>query len=999
MARQNLLIVDGDARNRRVLEVSLRKAGFSVTAAESVAKALEFLDLAEPDLIISDTRLPGGDGFDLCVAIKENPRWQAIPFVFLTSQKSIEDKVRGLELGVEDYLTKPIYIKEITTRVRMLLQRKQRERLEKKDTRTKFSGHLADMAVVDLIQTIEISRKSGVIHFETELGDATVYFRDGQLIDGEMGWRQGEPAIYRLLGLSDGSFEVEFKTINRGQVIQESTQGLLMEGMRRVDEWTRLLEQLPPLDCVLAVDSGMYAEREDELRDKALLRRFDGKRTILEVIDDSGLDDLEALSDISQFYFEGLLTPSLDGTEEQPEAQTGATRVTLDEWEAKPVAAPYSAPESSTPHNSPSDGPPSPPPESAVPPPPSYPAPFPQVDGPAEAGEDGLVAGIPEDSGPTPAFGATLVPLSEPAAHAPTPAPDSQPPPASDAKADPLVESLQNKLDEIESGTQDATAVTDPYEGGRSEPLPRPPVDLSVPHAVRVPAEPVQESNPDWSSHTTQKIGARDGDVRPPMGVLRASASGLLARDKVQDAINAATEDSTRLATPAVTEPPDEPSSGPPSDPDGNTLTPEDTVPPIHATPALSRTPESPAVAPGPEPTGTEPSSAPGHPGLDGPEPPPVQPLPAAAVPPASSPSADGTLSASGSVTPPAAPRPILTPEVPQPAPTRSDLDAIAQEDEDDSVAVSNMRPAEESLSADVVSVTAARFDAPQVDEEDGNDDSAQALVVTHHGRSPYGIAAAAVILLGGLAWAWGTLRVQDPSLSSAAMPASGAPAPARPMKNEAPTPPAPDRASTPSVQDGSSEIDPGGTGATKADLDPANAPETAPDATVPALPSKSEPSQDPKPDPIAEAPRAPASDPNSSDPLGAGANSPEAQQRVQAAERAYKTGDIREARRLLDVALQTSPDHARGLVLRATLQIDDGKLVEALASAEAAAKSDPRLADAHLAIGVILQEQKEPARALAAYRRYLELAPDGLYADSIRRQSARLARQIDTGN
>ena len=63
-----------------------------------------------------------------------------------------------------------------------------------------------------------------------------------------------------------------------------------------------------------------------------------------------------------------------------------------------------------------------------------------------------------------------------------------------------------------------------------------------------------------------------------------------------------------------------------------------------------------------------------------------------------------------------------------------------------------------------------------------------------------------------------------------------------------------------------------------------------------------------------------------------------------------------------------------------------------------ASAQSDPLLADAHLAIGVILQEQDNTAGALAAYKRYLELAPDGLYADSIRRQSVRLASAADAG-
>jgi DNA-binding response OmpR family regulator len=411
MARQNLLIVDGDARNRRVLEVSLRKAGFSITPAESSEEALEFLQHAEPDLIISDTRLPGRDGFDFCMDVKGNQRWKLIPFIFLTSEKSIEDKVRGLELGVEDYLTKPIYIKEITTRVTMLLQRKQHERLEKKDAaRTKFSGQLADMAVVDLVQTIEISRKTGTISLTTELGEATVWFREGAIIDAEMGRLQGEPAIYRLLGLSDGHFDVEFKPVNRHQVIHESTQAILMEGMRRVDEWGRLMEQLPPLDSLLAPDPEQLADRRTDLTKEqlAILHHFDGRRTIIEVVDESGQDDIEALTQISTFFFEGLLTPfegpSEDERVEPPPA--AAVALGLEEWNSpsralrrEPVGPAPGVTDRAL---------------DALPPPPNFPAPFPQLRADEEEHEDAVLEpGIPEDSAPHPAFGSRLVPLDD----------------------------------------------------------------------------------------------------------------------------------------------------------------------------------------------------------------------------------------------------------------------------------------------------------------------------------------------------------------------------------------------------------------------------------------------------------------------------------------------------------------------------------------------------------------------------------------------------------
>jgi DNA-binding response OmpR family regulator len=408
MARQNLLIVDGDARTRRVLEVSLRKAGYSITVTDTMAQALQFLELTDPELIISDTRLPDGDGFEFCRLVKSHSRWGQIPFIFLTSATELEEKVRGLELGVDDYLTKPIYVKEVTVRVKMLLQRKQQERIGKKDARTKFSGQLADMAIVDLLQTIEISRKSGTIEFETDLGQATVWFRDGRVIDAQMGRLQAEAVIYRLLGLSDGAFEVEFKAINRIAAIEDSTQSLLMEGMRRVDEWGRLLEGLPPLDHVLTVDTrqAMREAMDLPLKQVGLLRRFNGKRTIIQVIDDSGLDDLQALELISQMYFEGVLT---EQHESEVEDTSGEYERELEEWNLHHATSRAIQPVSAVAANL-AQG------ESAndLPPLPSFPQPFPGASGSMEH-DDVLVGGIPDESGSGPADSPDAATTSYPA--------------------------------------------------------------------------------------------------------------------------------------------------------------------------------------------------------------------------------------------------------------------------------------------------------------------------------------------------------------------------------------------------------------------------------------------------------------------------------------------------------------------------------------------------------------------------------------------------------
>jgi CheY-like chemotaxis protein len=338
LAKQSLLLVDGDTKSLRVLEVSLKKAGFNVTTAVNGVDALEKVDTAAPDLIISDTRMAELDGFEFCKRLKQNPALAQIPFIFLTSEKSVEDKIHGLELGVEDYLTKPIYIKEILTRVKILLQKRERERIEeRKESKTRFAGTLQDMAVVDLIQTVEISRKTGVIHFRSPEGrEANVYFRGGKVIDAEMGRLQGEDAIYRLLLWSDGEFEVEFKNIRRKDVIELSSQGLLMEGMRRVDEWGRMLEQLPPLETVFEVDYRELAERLTEIPDEinGILRLFDGRRNLMAVVDDCEFSDLEALNVVSKLYFEGLIYDISQG-ERKPHDQPVAEPAELEGWLAQ----------------------------------------------------------------------------------------------------------------------------------------------------------------------------------------------------------------------------------------------------------------------------------------------------------------------------------------------------------------------------------------------------------------------------------------------------------------------------------------------------------------------------------------------------------------------------------------------------------------------------------------------------------------------------------------
>lgn len=362
MAKPQLLLVDADPRSVRVLEVSLKNEGFSVTTASDGADALEKLQFAVPDLILSDTRLPRVNGFELVSTLKENPELAAIPVVFLTSDKSIEDKVRGLELGVEDYLTKPIFVRELITRVNILLARKTQQRIATGHVaaRTRFSGSLEDMGVVDLLQTVEVSRKSGIAKVTNGQRQATIYFREGRVVDAEHGQLRGEEAVYRALIWNSGRFEVEFTSIDNEEIITTSTQGLLMEGMRRIDEWGRLAEQLPSTTAVFDVDHEGLLERLTEIPDElnAILRLIDGTRSLMVIIDESPFDDLSTLSVISKLYFEGLLTLVADTTDSVvPDGNRASLRTTVNPDETAPWSGRGGARSSVRPSAPPMDSP------------------------------------------------------------------------------------------------------------------------------------------------------------------------------------------------------------------------------------------------------------------------------------------------------------------------------------------------------------------------------------------------------------------------------------------------------------------------------------------------------------------------------------------------------------------------------------------------------------------------------------------------------------------
>jgi DNA-binding response OmpR family regulator len=118
-----LLIVEDDEDIAHLLAHSVRRAGFEAAVMLSGAGVLPRVRESPPDLLLLDVMLPGIDGRDICRALRADPQLQAIPVILITARAEEAERVDGLELGADDYITKPFSPREVVARVRAVLRR------------------------------------------------------------------------------------------------------------------------------------------------------------------------------------------------------------------------------------------------------------------------------------------------------------------------------------------------------------------------------------------------------------------------------------------------------------------------------------------------------------------------------------------------------------------------------------------------------------------------------------------------------------------------------------------------------------------------------------------------------------------------------------------------------------------------------------------------------------------------------------------------------------
>ena len=229
------LVVEDDPHLAAGLAENLRAEGYAVDMAADGRLALTWLRENSCELVVLDVMLPHIDGFTLCRTLRAEGN--NTPVLFLTARGDPQDRVLGLEIGADDYIAKPFFLKDLVRSAKKVVDRLQLEKLQNRQVRPGvIQGRLEEMSIMDLMQSLEMGQKS--CQLTIRRGDETgeLFFSAGQCKDAKLGALEGEAAVFQAVKWPDGQFEIDFNQAPTRETITRTTTGLLMEGLRLIDE-------------------------------------------------------------------------------------------------------------------------------------------------------------------------------------------------------------------------------------------------------------------------------------------------------------------------------------------------------------------------------------------------------------------------------------------------------------------------------------------------------------------------------------------------------------------------------------------------------------------------------------------------------------------------------------------------------------------------------------------------------------------------------------------
>jgi len=233
-----LLLVDDNPMILGMLEHALAPFARVVSAGDAADALLKAVD-DPPELLVCDYRMPGMDGRQLLEKLKSRPATSNFSAILMASRSDIDERLSPQD-AADDYIAKPFFLKDATRRIKRTVDRIALEKMAKTaPSDGVVRGNLAQMNVIDLMQSLEMGRKSCQLKLNNAGDKCEVFFVEGQVKHATYGSLTGDEAVFKVLRWTGGNFELNFEGKTDQESTKLNTQGLLMEGLRLLDESQR----------------------------------------------------------------------------------------------------------------------------------------------------------------------------------------------------------------------------------------------------------------------------------------------------------------------------------------------------------------------------------------------------------------------------------------------------------------------------------------------------------------------------------------------------------------------------------------------------------------------------------------------------------------------------------------------------------------------------------------------------------------------------------------
>ena len=234
-----VLLVDDNPMVLEMLRRELSEITLVHTATDGADALLKVVDDL-PDLLICDYEMPGMNGRQVLEKIKGRSTTAKVPIILMASKVDISEKLKMLQDSVEDFVEKPFFIHETVAHIKKTIDKIALEKLAREAPgESTLRGNLAQMNCMDLLQSLEMGRKSCSLVLTRDSDRCELYFAEGQINHATYGALKGDNAVYKVLTWTSGNFTIDFASSSSEQTTTRSTQGLLMEGLRLLDEANR----------------------------------------------------------------------------------------------------------------------------------------------------------------------------------------------------------------------------------------------------------------------------------------------------------------------------------------------------------------------------------------------------------------------------------------------------------------------------------------------------------------------------------------------------------------------------------------------------------------------------------------------------------------------------------------------------------------------------------------------------------------------------------------